>query len=771
MQSVDGRVARTILAGPAATAGMALALLSLIAAVPPWASIRRPPSADEVSASALSASRYDPPQQVSEKEKAIEEGRNALKIPSFERAREAFRLAARLDRRDPLPRVWLGRSYFLERPNPLDRKAHLERALRELDRALELDPTFREARYWKGRVLMRSAGRSNLEEARRLFEGLVAEDLTYEDAIRRLQEIHVELGILPRYLAARKEAAEADPGDPMATYRYAEALRQSGELGLAEALLRQLRESRRDFLPGRVNYSLALTLFDGERYEEGTEFYLDAIAFMQNPVPARMMWEDAYLIANLDEMRRFREAETVEDFRDLFRAFWKSRDPTKTTVENERIGVHYERLTIAWREYQLAGVRAAWNDPDHNKLLRLPPTYDLIAPFDDMGLIFLRHGEPDDRAFLHAANVPDNMSWMYETKGQRAEMILHFEQHPLGGGWRFVPTPGPGEYAISRTSLDAKYGALQYGMDQQAVQRLAQDANIDLREALTRDTHIPEFDVTPLTVYNDEATFKAAGGLTRYEAYWAIPLMELMSDAVAQQRAVDIGVKVSLFTEDYREVYKNERVERVSIPAGTPLDAMTVDQEVMVVRPGSYRLVLQFEESTGNKLQVQEIQVNIREYPEGELDISDIEIALQILEEEHGRFGRFVKSGYTVWPLPTRVYQSGQPAQIYFDIYGLAKDEIGATRYRTSYQLVPGGGERGTLGRISIAGLLGRHQAAGGVTVTGDEETGIHSDVHKVLTIELGDSSYRTYRLLVTVEDLITGKQVSRRTFFRINPR
>ena len=705
--------------------------------------------------------------QGSEKEQAIQEGRNALKIPSFETAREAFRRAARLDRNDPMPRVWLGRSYFLERPDPLDREANMERALREFDRALRIDSTFREARYWKSRVLMRLEGRGNLMEARQLLEALASEDPFYEDVIRRLQEVHVELGSFAYYLEERRTAAEADPGDPMATYRYAEALRQSGELGLAEVLLLKLRESRRDFLPGRVNFSLALVLFDREQYEEGTDYYLDAIAFMQNTVPARMMWEDAYLIAKLDEMRRFREAETVEDFRDFFRAFWKRRDPTKTTVDNERIGIHYERLRTAWKNYQMTGVRAAWNDPDRNKLLRIPPTYDLDAPFNDMGLVYLRHGEPDDRAWTHEVDV-DNMSWKYDAKGQRQEMILHFEKHKLGGGWRFVPTPGPGQYAISRTSLDAKYGALQYGMDQQAVFRLAQDANVDLREALTQDTHVPEFEVTPLTVFNDEATFKAAGGMSRYEAYWSIPLMELMSDAVVQQQAVDIGVSVSLFTRDYREVYRIQRIQRVPVLPGTPVDAMTVDQEVMVVRPGSYILALQLEESTGNKLQVQEIEVNIPEYPEDELDISGIEIALHILE---GEGGRFTKPGYRVWPLPTRTYQQGQPAQIYFDIYGLAKDEIGATRYRVSYQLDPGAGETGTLGRVSIAGLLGRRQTTGSVVFMGDEESGIFSEEHKVLTIELGDSSFRTYRLMITVEDLVAQRRASRRTFFRINPR
>ena len=33
------------------------------------------------------------------------------------------------------------------------------------------------------------------------------------------------------------------------------------------------------------------------------------------------------------------------------RGFWKKRDPTKTTLENERIAVHYERLADCWEHY------------------------------------------------------------------------------------------------------------------------------------------------------------------------------------------------------------------------------------------------------------------------------------------------------------------------------------------------------------------------------------------------------------------------------------
>ncbi len=481
----------------------------------------------------------------------IEEGRQALVLPRFDQAEAAFRRASRLAPDDPAPRVWLARTWFMQRGGDLDQ------ALAELDRALQRAPEDKAARYWKGRVLQRQGGRRQLDQARELYARLVDEDPLYEDAIWRLQQVHVDRGTLGEYVTERERAAEADPSDEVKTYRYAEALRQNGELGRAEALLRALRENRRDFAPDRVHYSLAICLYDQERWDEGTEEYLQALRLLRDEATARAMWEDAYLIANLEEARRFRAARAVEEYRDFLLGFWKKRDPTKTTLDNERIGVHYQRLATAWKSYRLGSSRTAFNDPDEEGRLNLPPTYDIDAPFNDMGLIYLRWGEADDFETFMEEGVPENMSWKYDANALHEEMIFHFEQSAFGGGWRFIPMPRPGAYALSRTSLNAHFGALQYGPDPQAEAMLRDQANRDLREGLTRDGYLPEITEEPLTVYTDFAVFNATAGLSRLEVYWGIPLLEAMSMAVVENEEMRFQISISLFTADYKEVYRN----------------------------------------------------------------------------------------------------------------------------------------------------------------------------------------------------------------------
>ena len=696
---------------------------------------------------------------------AMETGRDAFARLAFGEARASFRRASRIDRRDPLPHVWLGRCDLTEPPAAFAREEQLRSALEHMERALEVDSTSREGRYWKARTLTRLGGNRNQAEALDLFEGLVEEDPLYEDVMRRLLAAYMEAGSLQDYVGNLEAAARATTDDPVLTFRYADALRLNGNSGRAEAMLRGLRERYRDFAPGWVNYTLALTLFEMGEAEDGSIRYLDAITFMKYPAVARAMWEDAIWIADLTQMARFRRAGTVEEYATFLRGFWKEKDPTKTTVDNEVIAIHYDRLRVAEQNYLMAGYRAVWNNPDEQGWLHLPPTYDIEAPFNDMGLIYLRWGDPDETAWTHEIEV-DNMAWKYEEKGIRQEMIFLFEQHQLGGGWRFVPTPRAGEHAAALVSMDPKFGMLLYGVDQQSLSFLVEDANQDLRVGLTGSGYIPEIEAQPLTIYNDEASFKAPGGMTRYEAYWAIPVIELVTPHTLDEGAAIVTVNISLFTADFQEVYRNSRQLRVPIGPGVGPDMISIDQEVMTVAPGYYTLALDFSDEEGNRRQIQEIATIVDSFPEGELNISDVEIAFTI---EQGERGRFAKGGVTVTPLPTRVYLQNQPVLIYFGIYGLEKDEYGATRYRTSYRIDPGAGETGSLGRIRIGGRTATRQQAGGVEVVLDEESGIFNDIVKTLAISLEDSSFKTYRLRITVEDLVAGTRTVRQTFFYVN--
>ncbi len=699
---------------------------------------------------------------------AMAEGIRAFGLPDYDAARDAFRRAARLDSRAPLPHVWLARCDIAERNDDFDRDDRHRRAERELDRALRRDPGNREARYWQARLLTIMGGNRNLADAKTLYRELLDEAPLYEDVMLRLLEINIESRTLDTYLVELDELARTDPDDPVNLYRYADALRMNGDFGRAEAMLRLIGRRWRDFAPGWVSYSLALTLFELEEWGEGTAAYLDAITFMENPALARTMWEDIRYIANLYELARFRRASTVEEYREALRAFWKRRDPTKTSPDNERIGVHYQRLKVAWESYRLAGLRTAYNDPDTDGLLRKPPTYDIESPFNDMGLVYLRHGEPDETSHSHDVEV-DNMSWAYYEEAGRPEMFFHFEQHSLGGSWRLVPFPDPA-YAESRTSMDPKFGLLMRGVDPQIESMFAADANADVQEGFTTDTYLPEREVIPLTVFNDEATFKAAGGLSRHEAYWAIPIVELLTSEALERGSVTVKVSLSLFTDDYREVYRNERLLPLRLSSDMAAGSITVDQEVMAVPPGNYLLALQVCDESEERMQIQEIETVVDAYPEGELLISDVEICSQIREGVFsGPLRAFAKGGGTVIPLPTRIYPPDQPALIYFDIYGLAKDEYNATRYRISYRLDPGSGEQGRMDRVRIGGREGRSQETGGIIVTLDEESGISSDEHRTLTIDLGESSFRTYTLRITVEDLVSGRETFQTTFFRVN--
>ena len=120
----------------------------------------------------------------------------------------------------------------------------------------------------------------------------------------------------------------------------------------------------------------------------------------------------------------------------FFRAFWARRDPTPARAVNVRLAEHYRRLLRAEKDYVSDGFRDWHTDPDRMGELRLPETHGLGALFNDRGLVYLRHGEPDDRVVtVGGANTPPTISWRYYDPA----MDFHFLTAGTDNDWRLTP--------------------------------------------------------------------------------------------------------------------------------------------------------------------------------------------------------------------------------------------------------------------------------------------------------------------------------------------
>lgn len=128
------------------------------------------------------------------------------------------------------------------------------------------------------------------------------------------------------------------------------------------------------------------------------------------------------------------------------RQFWGRRDAADLREDGERLREHYRRLYHARRVFPRF-------NPD--RLIQLAPTFiALEEQVDDRGLIYVRHGEPDDRVNLRTLGVEPNESWRYVR--DEGDLVLHFvaRHHPdvfrLAESLMDVADVMPGEALASR---------------------------------------------------------------------------------------------------------------------------------------------------------------------------------------------------------------------------------------------------------------------------------------------------------------------------------
>lgn len=98
------------------------------------------------------------------------------------------------------------------------------------------------------------------------------------------------------------------------------------------------------------------------------------------------------------------------------RRFFEGRDRDELHRPGERLREHYRRLDHARRNYRLVSRNRQYDIAERYKSSQ--------KEYDDRGVIYLRHGEPDARATYAAPGVEPNESWRY--RRESGDLLFHF---------------------------------------------------------------------------------------------------------------------------------------------------------------------------------------------------------------------------------------------------------------------------------------------------------------------------------------------------------
>ncbi len=426
----------------------------------------------------------------------------ALEADQLERARDFADHALELAPRDPEALIVRGRVYLAW---PRIGRFPALKLFRQAARLVPADP---EPHYWIGRAGLALLGDDGEAIARRGLERALALDPLYRDA----WELWRRLYLSPEDRAEMVERFRPHAADPRVEARIAQLWVEIGECGPADSVLATLESESDD---PRWPAWRAECAFVSGRDEEGTVYYERAVTLAAADSTGAL-WAQVTSIARPDERATYRLL-PPESRPEFYRAFWRVRDPNVRTAVNERLGEHFRRRveardrfrllhplslyhyshdyrymvsrvsseererylaaqlergaqiaealsqsrSLASGERLLAALRGDTVDPELERLLQLDagfrePDLTGISPdilplgrnlpdmIDDRGLAFIRHGPPERIDF----KTIDTEEWAYDSY---PSLRLRFDR-----SWNYPDPPLPDMLYRPQTARQAR---------------------------------------------------------------------------------------------------------------------------------------------------------------------------------------------------------------------------------------------------------------------------------------------------------------------------
>ncbi len=480
------------------------------------------------------------------------------------------------------------------------------------------------------------------------------------------------------------------------------------------------------------------------------------------------------------------------------RRYWRLRDPTPTTPENERLEIHQQRVAQARSEFAA----------------KKPPGWD------DRGAIWIAFGAPDS-TIEEMANVeagvgftPAHQEWLY----LRERWVVEFERPNPRGPWKLgrssarlsyqpdlvardrarlgysgVPAEerGPGDYermgdviglqeerellaqGIRDNEIDANADRdmithnIRTGMRAKDLLRRRKEALVRFRKEYEHGGErflLPGTAKPPLWYVFDVDIFKGPPGRMRVEVHYQLNLQDLKFGWRDSLYAASYRAEGVLLDRAAREVARDEYTERIKADDfhSTMAAQLVPGQLAFNVPEGAYRLAIRLVDPNSNAEGTYTTRVEVPELDGRKLALSDVLMASSIVYAGDDWRSRFVKKDRLIVPNPIGAYAHGKQLTGYFEIYGLKLNPEGTSRYEVKYTIAPRSLTRAQ-GWLPKPGAVEKPFVSSSFT----NEAGA-SEVEEELRVDVDALATDTYDLVLTVHDLVSGSETTSRTGFSL---
>ncbi|KPK02188.1 MAG: hypothetical protein AMS20_12410 [Gemmatimonas sp. SG8_28] len=670
---------------------------------------------------------------------------------------------ARGDRDNALLHVQLG--FLAYRLGELtEGNAHFDDAAGEFEWAAEIEPEWPFAWYGLGLAelamgehsvialenIRQILGKDYLSKAARAFAQAARVDPAFAQGVIELAGTAMQQRIRPRLEVAlealRLAGQTAAAAVPELLLVRGRVERQIGSGDSAVAAFTRYLMVGGD--SGVGYFELSRSLYHVGRPRRGEGAYFFGLRVGRSDSTTAIYRDDLAWLATDEELATF-DTLRHEERAPWVRAFWSQRDIADVRAPGERLREHQRRYLHARERYALMS--------RHRRYSFENPFRTDQQVFDDRGVVYLRHGEPDRVATLSGPGVDPNESWLY---GRRdGNLVFHFVARADVQDYKLVeslldvlgpsyglqvqagaaPVTGTAqELLVSRQFLDPIY------------QRLAMGASVQQR-ALTEERRMGERTVAVGTT-TDSYPIRFASELD------AVIQRHVVSGERPGEAVVLLAFSVpgdQLAPEAWSDrIAYRLSVRAVVSVAGEPvafldtLQTVTVDhvfgaEEFMhghvaiPVPAGEYELqvVLTEPRRDAGRLAIDD-ELLVPDFESDRFQISDIVV---------GRVGggsRWIAGDDTVSVTARRRFPAPSRLQVYYEVHGLNPGD----GYRSRLEVRKRGGG-------SVFGFFKRLFGGGGAPIALAFDGVASGPTTRILqTVDLEDLAAGSYRLRISVE-------------------
>ena len=501
---------------------------------------------------------------------------------------------------------------------------------------------------------------------------------------------------------------------------------------------------------------LARALFVLEEDSLAYDCYFRCLDSLDN-VTAAELYRDITDIVFEEDRKNYEKAGTLQEKQLFFRRFWKAREPLPVKNYNERLVEHYRRLDYAKQNFHI----------------------NMRNGYDDRGRIYIRHGEPDQKALLPSYQN-ENESWLYRKKPK--DFIFHFLRRYTN--YEIVPNLPPALYE-TRGELDPFYSLadMKYksGMlsDADLVQIQMDETDL-LMPAFTlgetTETYQPYRGIEPLDYYFYTADFMSINSNSSLYVYYGFPVSELELKPESTGTRIDYECTFAVFDQEWNEVNRafDKRSYRLRPdPEKVGKGSLLIDNQIMNIPDGEYHYAVSVKDLNSNHLGVYKGDLEVTLYEHGKFNMSQIVLASGITRlESSSKPDKFARGGLKVMALPSVTFRQDQAVYIYCEIYYLSKDSDGRKRYNIDFSIQADKLDRNLVSKIftSFGKLVRKKEEKERITLSYDKEQEDPEQFvqPEYITIDISDSPPGRYSLEISVTDSASGKKVVRNASFMV---